>query len=134
MACQDEETIEAFIERIRSAWNAEDARRYASEFTEDATYVTWLGDALIGRGEIERTHADVFGKWRKGEQMVVRPIRVRPLGAGTVSVLTAGGLGDPIKYDKLQTFTLVLQDGRWMCSAFHNTRMNARAEEAFNGS
>ena len=66
--------------------------------------------------------------------MVVKPLSVRALGEGAVSVLTVGGLGkaEPIRYDKIQTFTLVRRNGRWSCSAFQNTRMSARAEHAFN--
>jgi uncharacterized protein (TIGR02246 family) len=134
MSMSLEEAIDACLKRIQSAWNAGDARLYAAEFTEDATYVIFLGEALSGRRAIETTHVDVFTKWRKGEQMAVKPISIRPLGDGVVSVLTAGGLGkeDPIKLDKLQTFTFVLRDGRWLCAAFQNTLMSADAARRYN--
>jgi uncharacterized protein (TIGR02246 family) len=128
------DTIEACLGRIKSAWDLGDARAYAAEFTEDATYVIFLGEALSGRAEIESTHVDVFAKWQKGMRMAVRSLTVRPLADDVMSVLTVGGLGqkEPIRYDKFQTFTFVRRNDRWMCSAFQNTKMSPRVEEAFN--
>lgn len=128
------DTVEACLDRMRSAWDRGDAQAYAAEFTDDATYVIFLGEALRGRAEIESTHIDVLGKWQKGTKMAVRPLSIRSLGEGVTSVLTIGGLGraDPIGFDKLQTFVFVRRDGRWKCSAFQNTRMSSRVEDAFN--
>jgi hypothetical protein len=66
--------------------------------------------------------------------MVVKPLSVRALGEDVILALTIGGLGkqEPIRYDKIQTFTLLRRNGRWRCAAFQNTKMSARAEEAFN--
>jgi uncharacterized protein (TIGR02246 family) len=128
------DTHEACLERIRSAWDAGDARAYAKEFTEDATYVIFLGDPLVGRDEIEKNHVDVLAKWQEGTRMAVRVISARRLDNDVASVLTVGGIGrsGPILYDKLQTFTFVRRDSRWMCAAFQNTRMSRRAERASN--
>jgi uncharacterized protein (TIGR02246 family) len=130
------DTVEACLDRIRSAWDRGDAQAYAAEFVEDATYVIFLGEALRGRAEIESTHVDVLGKWQKGTKMAIRPLSVRPLSEDVISVLTIGGLAhaEPIRFDKLQTFTFVCQDSRWMCSAFQNTKMSAHQESAFNAS
>jgi uncharacterized protein (TIGR02246 family) len=134
MTHSSSDTLEACLELIRSAWNAGDARAYASEFTKDAAYVIFLGDTLIGRDEIERNHVDVLDKSQKGTRMAVKIISARSLGDDVASVLTIGGLGrsDPIRYDKLQTFTFVRRDRRWMCAAFQNTAMSRRAERACN--
>lgn len=128
------DTVEACLERIRSAWDRGDAQAYAAEFTEDATYVIFLGEALRGRAEIESTHVDVLGKWQRATKMAVRPLSVRSLGENVTSVLTIGGVGrmEPIRFDKLQTFIFVRRDGRWMCTAFQNAKMSSRVEDAFN--
>jgi uncharacterized protein (TIGR02246 family) len=125
--------VETFLDQFRAAWDAGDARSYAALFTDDATYVIFLGEALLGRGEIERNHVDVFGRWQKGTKMAVKAIGVRPLGDHVCSVLTIGGIGEkaPIACDKLQTFTLVRRGDRWLCAAFQNTAMSDRAKEAF---
>ena len=126
--------VETFLDQFCAAWDAGDARSYAALFTDDAPYVIFLGEALVGRGEIERTHVDVFGRWQNGTRMAVKAIEVCLLGEDVCSVLTIGGIGkkDPIAYDKLQTLTLVRQGGRWLCAAFQNTAMSDRAGAAFN--
>ena len=133
-AARPEDTIEDCLGRIRAAWNAGDAQAFARSFTEDATYVIFLGEALIGRAEIEANHVDVFAKWQKGTRMAVTALRKTPLGADTAVVLTAGGIGtgEPIPYDKLQTFTIVRREGRWLCAAFQNTKMSPQAERRYN--
>lgn len=125
-----EDTIEDFLARIARAWNAADAAAYAREFTEDATYVIFLGDAILGRAQIESTHVDVLTKWQRGTKMIIKPISVTLLDEDLASVLTIGGIGttEPVEYDKFQTLTLVRLDGRWQCAAFQNTEMSHRAK------
>ena len=111
-----------------------DARAYAAKFTDDATYVIFLGEVLLGREEIERNHIEVFARWRKGKKMAVKAIEVHSLGADVGSVLTVGGIGTEavIPYDKIQTFTLVRRGAVWLCAAFQNTTMSEPAKAAFN--
>ncbi len=106
-------TVDGFLDQFRTAWDAGDARAYAALFTEDATYVIFLGEAMVGRNEIERNHVDVFDRWQKGTKMAVKAIGVQSLGVDVCSVLTVGGIGEkaPIAYDKIQTLTLVRRGG-----------------------
>jgi len=117
-----------------AAWDAGDAHAYAAKFTPDATYVIFLGEALMGPAEIERTHIDVFRRWQKGTKMAIKAVRVSLLGADVCSVLTVGGIGQGANppYDKLQTFTLIRHGDSWLCAAFQNTAMNARAKTSFS--
>ena len=126
--------VEDFLDRFRTAWNWGDAQAFAALFVEDATYVIFLGEALIGRDAIEENHAEVFARWQKGTKMAVKAIGVRSLGDGVCSVLTIGGVGQkpPIACDKFQTFTLVRRGERWLCASFHNTAMSERAKREFN--
>ena len=64
--------VETFLDQFRAAWDAGDARSFAGLFTSDATYVIFLGEALVGRDEIERNHVDVFARWQRGTRMAVR--------------------------------------------------------------
>ena len=130
------DTVERFLERFRQAWDAGDARAFAAQFTEDATYVIFLGEALIGREEIEKNHVDVFGRWQKGTKMAIKAVRVRPLGPNTCSVLTVGGIGrgTPLAYDKFQTFALVRAGRQRECASFQNTTMNEHAKSLYNDS
>jgi uncharacterized protein (TIGR02246 family) len=130
----DQDTVEACLERIRLAWNAGDAHAYAREFTEDATYVVYLGDPLLGRAAIEQNHVPVLTRWQKGTQMAIEPIAVQHLGTDAASVLTVGGIGRGrrIELDKVQTYTLVRHNGRWACVAFQNTKMSRRTRRRYN--
>ena len=134
MSNSENDTYEACLRRIEAAWNAANARAYAAEFTEDATYVVFMGQLLAGRAEIETNHEDVFNVWQKGKKMAVTPLHTRPLSDDVVSVLTIGGLGEvePIHFDKFQTFTFVRRGKRWFCASFHNTKMSSEAEASFN--
>ena len=126
--------VETFLDQFRAAWDAGDARSYAALFTNEATYVIFLGEAFVGRDEIERNHLEVFARWQKGTRMAVKAVGVHPLRDDVCSVLTVGGIGREaaIPYDKLQTFTLVRQGDRWLCAAFQNTGMSEQAREEFN--
>lgn len=123
------ETIDQFLERFRQAWDSGDARAYAALFAEDATYVIFLGEALVGQAEIEANHVEVFARWQSGAKMAVKAINVRALSPEIASVLTVGGIGSrsPIVCDKLQTFTLVRRGDRWLCAAFQNTAMSRQS-------
>jgi uncharacterized protein (TIGR02246 family) len=57
--------VETFLDEFRAAWDAGDARSYAALFTNEATYVIFLGEAFVGRDEIERNHLEVFARWQK---------------------------------------------------------------------
>jgi uncharacterized protein (TIGR02246 family) len=129
---QDE--AQAFLDEFRKAWDAGDAKSFAALFTHDATYVIFLGEALVGRDEIEADHAEVFGRWQKGTRMAIKTVRFRALAKDVCSVLTLGGIGrkTPIAYDKLQTITLAREGGRWLCAAFQNTAMSDSAKAAFS--
>ena len=126
--------IEHCLERLRAAASAADAQAFAAEFDENATYVTFFGQAVLGRREIERFHEAAFAKFPAGTEMVIKAISVRSLGDDFASILTVGGIGKhpDIPYDKLQTFALVRRNGRWACAAFHNTEMNAASKQEYN--
>jgi uncharacterized protein (TIGR02246 family) len=125
------DTVEDCLERIRAAWNAGDAGAFAAEFTEDATYVVYFGDPLIGRSEIERAHVDPL---TRSTSMKISVLSKRLLSDDTAVVLTIGGIGRDavIPYDKVQTLTLVWQADRWKCAAFQNTEMSPAAKRLYN--
>jgi uncharacterized protein (TIGR02246 family) len=135
-AHHDTAGIRDALDRMVAAWDAGDARAFADEFTEHASYVIYVGLVYQGRDEIERGHQPVFEKWQKGTRMSMLVRSIRLLDDTTAVVLTEGGIGRRrIRRDKVQTYTFQRgTDGRWRCAAFQNTkknrlfiRMNARA-------
>ncbi|MGN6761454.1 MAG: SgcJ/EcaC family oxidoreductase [Leifsonia sp.] len=125
-------TPEEVLVRFRQAWDAGDADAYSQLFTQDATYVIFMGELQVGREQIRETHHDVFTKWQKGTKLIVKAIETRQLDNDTVVLLTVGGIGTKtIDYDKFQTFVLVRRDGGWLISAFHNTEMSKRLKKQY---
>jgi uncharacterized protein (TIGR02246 family) len=121
-----DDTIDACLARLVSAWDAGDATAYANEFTDDASYVIYVGLTYFGRAEIERGHIPVFEKWQKGSRMAMRVLETRMLTPDSAVVVTEGaiGKGARITPNKVQTFTLVRTENRWRCAAFQNTKKN----------
>jgi uncharacterized protein (TIGR02246 family) len=121
-----DQEIKNLLSRMVAAWDAGDARAYAREFTEEANYVIYAGIAYRGREEIERGHVPVFETYQRGSTMRIRVLSATHLSDDVAVVLTEGGLGKrkPGKLNKVQTFTLVRQDGTWRCAAFQNTKKN----------
>jgi uncharacterized protein (TIGR02246 family) len=123
------DTVEEFLNRIRQAWDAGDAKAFGEEFAEDASYIIFMGDTMSGRPEITETHHGVFTKWQKGTRMAVRPLSIRQVSDDIVVVVSVGGIGtgEHVGYDKLQTYVLRDRGGRYECVAFQNTEMSKRA-------
>ncbi|GAB2528434.1 SgcJ/EcaC family oxidoreductase [Paramicrobacterium agarici] len=108
-----------------AAWNAGDARAYADQFTEHATYVIFAGSTSIGREAIRRDHEPVLSRFQKGSRMRVSVTNVRYIGDDVALVLTEGGVGTGrrVPLDKVQSFVFRRQsDGGWLCEAFQNTK------------
>lgn len=82
------DTIDDVLTRISAAWDAGDAAAFAREFTEDATYVIFVGLVYEGRAAIERGHVPVFEKWQKGSRMRIQVQSVRHLGDDVAVALT----------------------------------------------
>ena len=114
------------LERMRRAWDAGDAAAYAQEFTEDASYVIFIGTITRGRDSIHADHVPLFEKWQRGSRMSVVVLGVRMLSDDVAVVLTEGGIGKGtrIRHDKTQTFVFVREYGTWRCAAFQNTKRN----------
>jgi uncharacterized protein (TIGR02246 family) len=107
--------IEDFLDRFGAAWNTGDAASFAALFIEDATYVTWQGQWVRGREEIARMRDFLSHGCEADAPLRVKPLSVRALGPAVRLVVAAGGNGE------VQTFTLILQGGRWVCAAVQNT-------------
>ncbi len=125
---------------LAAAWSAGDAAAYGELFTEDADYVTFQGHRLRGRDEIEKVHAWLFDGPLRGSRLVsdsspgtdggdVSGADVRMV-AGGVAVMVSGGnvqlpgqQGRDTSRDSIQTVVAVERGGRWLITAFQNTRI-----------
>ena len=120
----DRAAVLTALDRIRAAWDAGDASDYATEFTDDASYVIFAGMHDLGRDAIRRTHVPVFEKWQRGSRMSMRVLDLRFVSPDVAVVVTDGGIGTRarIRHDKVQTFVMVRDGDTWRCAAFQNTK------------
>ncbi|MFF7232630.1 conserved hypothetical protein [Streptomyces sp. 2323.1] len=122
----DVAAVTSALNDLVAAWGRHDAQAYGELFTEDATYITFVGTLYQGRQDIVDSHRSLFAGFLKGTKLADEVLDIRFLGP---DVAVVNGRGDtykskrPPKLTKIQTYTLVRQhDGKWRIAAFHNTK------------
>ncbi|MEB3035258.1 SgcJ/EcaC family oxidoreductase [[Mycobacterium] nativiensis] len=65
----DEAAIRELFTQQVAGWNAGDPAAYASVFTSDADYVTFLGDRYRGREAIAAAYIPLFAKLLRGTRL-----------------------------------------------------------------
>ncbi|MDR9857014.1 SgcJ/EcaC family oxidoreductase [Paenibacillus sp. VCA1] len=126
---QAETQISALFDRLFAAWSAGDAKAFAGCFTENADYVTFFGQHLKGREEVESSHRQLFDGVLKGTQMQGNISAIRFLNDQTAIVHCIGNTKkrQQKNYSKnresINTNVVILQDGEWKITAFHNCRI-----------
>ncbi|MFJ3306722.1 SgcJ/EcaC family oxidoreductase [Streptomyces sp. NPDC086549] len=122
----DVTAVTSVLNELAVAWEQHDADAYGELFTEDATYVTYVGTFYQGRQDIADSHRTLFTTFLKGTKLADEVLDIRFHGH---DVAVVNGRGDtftgkrPRKLTKIQTYTLVRQsDGKWRIVAFHNTK------------
>ncbi|MFF5209911.1 SgcJ/EcaC family oxidoreductase [Streptosporangium sp. NPDC000396] len=128
----DEVAIRTLLGRLVEAWGHGDADAYGDCFTEDATYVTFVGTLYEGRADVTEGHRALFDSFLKGTHLADQIIDIRFYGPGTAVVTSRGDTykgKKPTKLGKTQTYTIVREaDGHWRIAAFHNTKHQALME------
>lgn len=127
----DEAGVRAVLARLADAWERGDGAAYGECFTEDATYVAWMGTTYRGGGDIGRSHQVLFDTFLKGTKVFTEePADIRFYGADMAVVTSRGDVGKkkPGRTSKVQTYTVVRRDGAWKVAAFQNTKRNSLME------
>ena len=107
--------MQRILDEMVRAWAAGDAEAYAECFTADASYVTFVGTAYLGREDIAECHRALFRKFAKGTTLQMTVLDARVVAPGVMNVVTEGD-------KKVQSYTLVSTDAGWRCAAFQNTK------------
>jgi uncharacterized protein (TIGR02246 family) len=113
---------EEAVSGLMAAWNLKDAQAFASQFTEDATFVNVNGALWIGRKDIEDRHtkAAIF----KSSHAEIKPDSMRLLRPDIalvhVSWTITGDPRDPQPRSYLMTMVVSKRDGRWLIVAAQN--------------
>ncbi len=122
----DEAEIRALMQRLNEAWG--DADAFAAHFTEDAEYVTFDGSLFKGRVAIAESHRPLFEGFMRGSHLEGQVQSVRFLSPdvalvhGRGAVIQRGQRKASRRALSVQTNVVVRQNGRWLITAFHNTR------------
>ncbi|MCP2259611.1 hypothetical protein LX15_003316 [Streptoalloteichus tenebrarius] len=126
----DEAAVRALAASLARAWDQGDADAYGAAFTEDAEYVTFMGDLARGRREIVESHRWLFATVLRGSRMTGfgAEAGVRFLTPDVaLLVSTEGGValpGQELTPDRLSTVSLVAvrRPEGWRFAHFQNTR------------
>jgi uncharacterized protein (TIGR02246 family) len=121
----DQTAVTAVIDSLAEAWASHDADAYGEHFTDDATYVTFVGIRYRGREEITESHRALFSSFVKGTKLAHEVLDVRFLGSDAAVVTSRGDTykgAAPTRLTKVQTYALVRDGDRWLVAAFHNTQ------------
>lgn len=113
---------EEAVSSLMAAWNLKDAQVFASQFTEDATFVNVNGTLWIGKKDIEDRHAKA-GIFRSSHAEI-KPDSVRLLRLDIALVhvrwTITGDPRDPQPRSYLMTMVVSKRDGRWLIIAAQN--------------
>ncbi|MFD9906265.1 SgcJ/EcaC family oxidoreductase [Streptomyces sp. NPDC059063] len=127
-SADDRRAVCRTLRSMTQAWARHDAIAYGDHFTQDATYISYIGTVYQGRRDIAEGHRALFDGFLKGTKLADSWLSVRFYGPDTAVATSRGDTykgGEPKAADlsKAQTYTLVRQgEGTWRIAAFQNTK------------
>ena len=119
----DDNAVQSFEDGQQAAWNAHDARAYASGFSDDAEVINSLGWHWTGRGETERMIGDGFKLVYAQSRLQTTVVTVRALSPELAFVVlnwsmtgarTPDGAGYLAAQDGIETQLLQRSGGNWL--------------------
>ncbi len=129
----DEDSIRALVHQQVKGWAAGDPAAYASVFTADADYVTFLGSHYTGRDAIAASYVPLFRKLLKKTQLRIDITQVRFLTPDVALIhanasVVKGARRRNRRSARVNTSVAVRTDGRWRLAASQNTTHRRLAE------
>ncbi|GIO16094.1 hypothetical protein J19TS2_56490 [Cohnella xylanilytica] len=129
---EDRKAIDELFARLSEAWNRADGEAYGLCFTEDADYVTFMGQRLKGRRQIADVHQMLFNGPLKGSMLKSSAESGAELRFLSPEVAIVHAIGeaqlaspaqDPNDRGSINTNVVVKAGGEWKITAFHNCRI-----------
>ena len=124
MQREDEQLIEAVVERWGDAWNRHDMSLMAALVSDDADFVNVWGMRWHGRAEIEREHAERHRTQFRETVWTTRKASIQFLRPDVALVHLDWSMQEPLRHG-LFTWVMVKEPGRWSIRAAHNTNVAA---------
>lgn len=123
----DETALRELFQSLLDSWGRGDGYAYGDHFTTHADYVAFDGSHTKGRQAIAESHHKLFQTWLKGTRLVGTISKIELLRPDVALIHATGGMIMPkrskARRPSIQTFVAIKQDGRWIFTAFHNTRI-----------
>jgi uncharacterized protein (TIGR02246 family) len=122
----DEVAIRALIDRQVKGWDTGDPAAYASVFTPDADYVTFLGSSYKGREAIALFYAPLFKKLLRGSRLRTQITHLRYLTPDVALIQARASVTKQVRRwnrraDRVNTSIAVRTDDGWLLAASQNT-------------
>jgi uncharacterized protein (TIGR02246 family) len=111
----DEDAIHELLDRQVMGWDAGDSEAYASVFTPDADYVTFLGSHHRGRDAIAASYVQLFKRLLKGSRLNTVVTQLRFLTRDVALIHTDAAVvkgARRSRRNRLNTSVAVRTDGR----------------------
>lgn len=127
----DEDAIRGLIDQQVKGWAAGDPDAYASVFTADADYVTFLGSHHRGREAIAASYVPLFRKLLKDTRLQIDVAQIRFLTPDVALIhanATVARRRRNRRNARVNTSVAVRSDGRWSLAASQNTTHRPFAE------
>jgi uncharacterized protein (TIGR02246 family) len=129
----DEDAIRDLVARQVNAWAAADLEAYASVFTFDADYITFLGTRYKGRKAIAASYIPLFKKLLRGSHLEIEILQVRFLTPDVALVLSNAAVLRTQRSNRrnirVNNSIAVRLDGQWLFAASQNTTHRRLAEK-----
>jgi len=125
---QDEIAIKKIVRNFEIIFNQKDAKAAAAFWSEDGDFITYLGDHLNGRQEIEKYHQNIFVQFYQGAQNKLFDPSIRFLNSDIAAVdvkwemtnaTTADGKSRPT-FKGIMVWTMTKENGNWFIKIMHN--------------
>jgi uncharacterized protein (TIGR02246 family) len=130
----DEVAIRALIDRQVRGWDAGNPDAYASVFTVDADYVTFLGGRHKGREAIATSYAPLFKKLLQGSRLRTQITQLRYLTPDVALIQARAAVTKQARRwnrraDRVNSSIAVRTDDGWLLVALQNTSHRRFAEK-----
>ncbi|WP_353369057.1 SgcJ/EcaC family oxidoreductase [Mycobacterium sp.] len=129
----DEDAIRELLDRQIMGWDAGDSEAYASVFTSDADYITFLGSHYKGRDAIAASYAPLLRKLLKGSRLHTKVAQLRFLSPDVALIQTDAavikGTRRNRRKTRVNTSIAVRTEDGWLLAASQNTTHRWLAEK-----
>lgn len=137
----DEREIRNLVTRFQTAWNASDSAAYAATMTQDADFISVLGERYHGREIVERGHRHIFDTIYKDSRLFCTVEAIRFVRSDVAlallhqklisrlppNVITSTArqrqMSDDMHESQMRASLVLTKDrtGHWHIAAVHNT-------------